>query len=62
MIRARVLFSDLLTEKDAIDIYFESCEDPYMRKKIASCCQGNPKLQHITEHYLERMAKLKLFL
>jgi hypothetical protein len=51
-----------MTEKKAIDLYFESEEDPYMRERIASCCQGNPKLQHITEQYLERMAKIRLFL
>ena len=61
-IRNRMLWNDLMTEEKAIDIYLESQEDPYMRKKIASCCQGNPKLQYITEQYLERMAKIKLFL
>jgi hypothetical protein len=50
-------------QEDAlIELYFESQEDSFMKEKIAMHCATKPELTHITEHYLERMAKIKLFL
>jgi hypothetical protein len=58
----RTDFSLLATEKSLIDRYFESQEDPWMRERLAKHCLDSPKLRHITEDYLDRVAKLKLFL
>jgi hypothetical protein len=46
-----------------IDVWLRSQEDPYVREKITSyCSQQTMTLRHITAEYLDRVAKLKLFL
>jgi hypothetical protein len=45
-----------------IDVWLRSDNDPYMREKIVEHCSIVGKLQHITADYLDRIAKLKLFL
>jgi hypothetical protein len=62
-IRGRTfLFGGGLTETRVLDAFFESQEDPYMREKIVAHCAVRSWLQHITADYLDRIAKLKLFL
>jgi hypothetical protein len=51
-----------LSEKELVALYFESQEDPWMREKIADYCTTDVDLRHITAEYLDRVAKLKLFL
>jgi hypothetical protein len=51
-----------LPEKQLIALFFESQEDPFVKQVIAKHCSARPELQHITERYLERIAKLKVFL
>jgi hypothetical protein len=58
-IRYKSLFP---SEKELINLYFCSQEDLYMREKIAAYCSAEPRLQHITTDYLDRLAKLKIFL
>jgi hypothetical protein len=65
--RARALrdcpiFTVFLSEQEALNLYFESGEDPFMRTKIAAMCSIPSELKYITEEYLDRMAKIKLFL
>jgi hypothetical protein len=51
-----------LNEQELLALFFKSEEHPIMREKIALHCVGDNNLKHITADYLDRIAKLKLFL
>jgi hypothetical protein len=51
-----------MNENQLLLRYFENQEDPWMKEVIIEHCIDRPDLQHITPQYLDRMAKLKLFL
>jgi hypothetical protein len=49
-------------ENQLLQYYFDGEGDPYIKEKIIHYCYNEPSLQHITADYLERVAKLRLFL
>jgi hypothetical protein len=49
-------------EQQLLDLYFESQEDPYILDHLVKHCEEYPELRHITEEYIERVAKLRLFI
>jgi hypothetical protein len=51
-----------LNEEQLLKLYLDSQEDPYIRESIVAYCASTNVFPHITESYLERIAKLKLFL
>jgi hypothetical protein len=58
----RGTYLDDYSEKQLIEVYLSSQEDPFMRERIHIHCATDPNLWHITTEYLDRIAKLKLFL
>jgi hypothetical protein len=50
------------TEEAVFNLYLRSQEDPWMKDKLADYCSAHKELKHITTEYLDRIAKLKLFL
>lgn len=51
-----------IDEKRYLNLYFESNGDPWMRERIAKWCTTYPNMRHLTERYLDRMYKIRLFL
>jgi hypothetical protein len=49
-------------ENNIIIIWLESQGDPFVRTKLAEWCANQAHLQYIDEHYLDRIAKLKVFI
>jgi hypothetical protein len=50
------------SEEGAIDRWMATYHDHYLRHKILVGCAANPHLRHLTEDYLDRIYKLRIFL